>query len=151
MSLHIRSADRHLLQAGVKADVLLFDRKLAAEQPWTQRLWVYDLRTNKHFTLRKNPLRRDDLDDFVSSYASGRPRSERIDPSAGGPSPATSSSLATRSTWLAAPGWRDFRDGETRTRTGPDEVDLARMLHSRMARPGLEPGTPRFSVVCSTN
>jgi hypothetical protein len=40
MSLHIRSADRHLLQAGVKADVLLFDGKPAAEQPCTQRLWV---------------------------------------------------------------------------------------------------------------
>jgi type I restriction enzyme M protein len=64
---------------GVKANVLFFDRKPAAEQPWTQRLWVYDLRTNKHFTLKKNPLRREDLDDFVSSYASGRPRSERIE------------------------------------------------------------------------
>jgi hypothetical protein len=42
-------------------------------------VWVYDLRTNKHFTLKKNPLRRDDLDDFVSSYASGRPLSERIE------------------------------------------------------------------------
>jgi type I restriction enzyme M protein len=64
---------------GVKANVLFFDRKPAAEQPWTQCLWVYDLRTNKHFTLKKNPLRREDLDDFVSSYASGRPRSERIE------------------------------------------------------------------------
>jgi type I restriction enzyme M protein len=64
---------------GVKANVLFFDRKPAAEQPWTQRLWVYDLRTNKHFTLKKNPLRREDLDDFVSSYASGKPRSERIE------------------------------------------------------------------------
>jgi type I restriction enzyme M protein len=64
---------------GVKANVLFFDRKPAAEQPWTQRLWVYDLRTNKHFTLKKNPLRREDLDDFVSSYASGRPRNDRIE------------------------------------------------------------------------
>ena len=36
-------------------------------------------RINQHFTLKKNPLRREDLDDFVSSYASGRPRSERIE------------------------------------------------------------------------
>ena len=64
---------------GVKANVLFFDRKPAAEQPWTERLWVYDLRTNKHFTLKKNPLRREDLDDFVSSYASGRPRGERVE------------------------------------------------------------------------
>ncbi len=62
---------------GVKANVLFFDKKPAAEQPWTQRLWVYDLRTNKHFTLKKNPLRREDLDDFVSSYLPGRPRDER--------------------------------------------------------------------------
>ena len=64
---------------GVKANVLFFDRKPAAEQPWTQRLWVYDLRTNKHFTLKKKPLRRGDLDDFVSSYLPGRPRDERME------------------------------------------------------------------------
>jgi type I restriction enzyme M protein len=64
---------------GVKANVLFFDRKPAAEQPWTQTLWVYDLRTNKHFTLKKNPLHRDDLDDFVSSYMPGTARSERIE------------------------------------------------------------------------
>jgi len=52
----------------VKANVLFFDKKPAAEHPWTQSLWVYDLRTNKHFTLKKNPLRRDDLDDFVACY-----------------------------------------------------------------------------------
>jgi type I restriction enzyme M protein len=64
---------------GVKANVLFFDRKPAAERPWTQRLWVYDLRTNKHFTLKKKPLRRDDLNDFVSSYLPGRPRDERAE------------------------------------------------------------------------
>ena len=30
--------------------------------------WVYDLRTNKHFTLKQNPLTRADLDDFVACY-----------------------------------------------------------------------------------
>lgn len=64
---------------GVKANVLFFDKKPAAEQPWTQDLWVYDLRTNKHFTLKKNPLRRDDLDEFVSSYLPGKARSERVE------------------------------------------------------------------------
>jgi type I restriction enzyme M protein len=64
---------------GVKANVLFFDKKPAAEQPWTQRLWVYDLRTNKHFTLKKNPLRREDLDDFVSSYLPGKARDERTE------------------------------------------------------------------------
>ena len=32
-----------------------------------------------------------------------------------------------------------------------DRVTGALCGGSRMARPGLEPGTPRFSVVCSTN
>jgi type I restriction enzyme M protein len=35
---------------GVKANVIFFDRKPASEKPWTEKLWVYDLRTNKHFT-----------------------------------------------------------------------------------------------------
>ena len=41
------------------------------DRPWTERLWVYDLRTNKHFTLKQNPLRRADLDDFVTAYQPG--------------------------------------------------------------------------------
>jgi type I restriction enzyme M protein len=53
---------------GVKANVLFFDRKPARAQAWTDRLWVYDLRTNQHFTLKTNPLREDDLTDFVARY-----------------------------------------------------------------------------------
>jgi type I restriction enzyme M protein len=53
---------------GVKANVLFFDRKPAAEKPWTEKLWIYDLRTNKHFTLKENPLKRADLDDFVACF-----------------------------------------------------------------------------------
>jgi type I restriction enzyme M protein len=52
---------------GVKANVLFFDRKPAAEAPWTKELWIYDLRTNQHFTLKQNPLRREHLDDFVAA------------------------------------------------------------------------------------
>jgi type I restriction enzyme M protein len=47
---------------GVKANVLFFDCKPASETPWTKSLWIYDLRTNKHFTLKTNSLRRADLD-----------------------------------------------------------------------------------------
>src|SRR5215210_1143348 len=36
---------------GVKANVLFFDRKPGAKEPWTKKLWIYDLRTNKEFTL----------------------------------------------------------------------------------------------------
>ncbi|MCJ8504920.1 type I restriction-modification system subunit M [Kocuria flava] len=62
---------------GVKANVLFFDKKPASEQPWTRKLWVYDLRTNKHFTLKQNPMRRADLDDFVACCKPGRPHEER--------------------------------------------------------------------------
>ena len=53
---------------GVKANVLFFDRKPASETPWTQKLWIYDLRTNTHFTLKTNTLKYDDLKDFVACY-----------------------------------------------------------------------------------
>ncbi len=53
---------------GVKANVLFFDRKPASPTPWTKQLWVYDLRTNRRFTLKTAPLRRSDLDEFVSCY-----------------------------------------------------------------------------------
>jgi len=53
---------------GVKANVLFFDRKPAQEKPWTKKLWIYDLRTNMHFTLKENPLKREHLDDFVACY-----------------------------------------------------------------------------------
>jgi type I restriction enzyme M protein len=53
---------------GVKANVLFFDRKPGAEKAWTKELWIYDLRTNKHFTLKTSPLARGDLDEFVARY-----------------------------------------------------------------------------------
>ncbi len=53
---------------GVKANVLFFDRKPASETPWTQQLWIYDLRTNRDFSLKQKPLTRGDLDEFVACY-----------------------------------------------------------------------------------
>jgi type I restriction enzyme M protein len=53
---------------GVKANVLFFDRKPGSKTAWTKKLWVYDLRTNSHFTLKENRMSRKDLDDFVESY-----------------------------------------------------------------------------------
>jgi type I restriction enzyme M protein len=50
---------------------LFFDAKPAQEKPWTKKLWVYDLRTNRHFTLKANPLQRSDLDEFVECYKPG--------------------------------------------------------------------------------
>lgn len=37
-----------------------------------QKLWIYDLRTNKHFTLKTNPLTRADLDEFVELSQAGK-------------------------------------------------------------------------------
>jgi type I restriction enzyme M protein len=53
---------------GVKANVLFFDRKSASATPWTKDLWIYDLRTNKHFTLKTNPLTYEDLQDVIQCY-----------------------------------------------------------------------------------
>ena len=53
---------------GVMANVLFFDAKGAQEAAWTKRLWVYDLRTNMHFTLKTNSLKRSDLDEFVKCF-----------------------------------------------------------------------------------
>jgi len=53
---------------GVKANVLFFDRKPASPTPWTQQLWIYDLRTNQHFTLKTNPLRTEHLQDFIKCF-----------------------------------------------------------------------------------
>jgi type I restriction enzyme M protein len=57
---------------GVKANVLFFDFKRAQEKAWTSKLWVYDLRTNLHFTLKTKPLKRADLDEFVECYRPGK-------------------------------------------------------------------------------
>jgi type I restriction enzyme M protein len=53
---------------GVKANVLFFEKKPASETAWTKKLWVYDLRTNQDFTLKTNPLKDADLEDFVACY-----------------------------------------------------------------------------------
>ncbi len=53
---------------GVKANVIFFDNKPAAKEPWTKEIWYYDYRTNVHHTLKKNPLRISDLRDFIECY-----------------------------------------------------------------------------------
>jgi type I restriction enzyme M protein len=53
---------------GVKANVLFFDRKPGSDTAATKEVWYYDLRTNKHFTLKTRRLIRSDLDEFVECY-----------------------------------------------------------------------------------
>jgi type I restriction enzyme M protein len=54
---------------GVKANVLFFDNHPAAKTPWTKEIWIYDFRTNIHFTLKKNPMKLEDLMDFIGCYS----------------------------------------------------------------------------------
>jgi type I restriction enzyme M protein len=54
---------------GVKANVLFFDGKPASKEPWSKEVWIYDYRTNVHHTLKKNPLKLDDLKDFIECYS----------------------------------------------------------------------------------
>jgi type I restriction enzyme M protein len=53
---------------GVKANVLFFDNHAASKAPWTKEVWFYDYRTNIHHTLKKKPLRFEDLQDFIAQY-----------------------------------------------------------------------------------
>lgn len=53
---------------GVKANVIFFDNKPASKAPWTKEIWYYDYRTNVHHTLKKNPLKLEHLQDFITSY-----------------------------------------------------------------------------------
>jgi type I restriction enzyme M protein len=48
--------------------VIFFDNKPASKDPWTKEVWVYDYRTNIHHTLKKNPLKIEDLKDFIACY-----------------------------------------------------------------------------------
>jgi type I restriction enzyme M protein len=53
---------------GVKANVLFFDNREASPNPWTKEVWYYDYRTNIHHTLKKKPMRFEDLQDFIACY-----------------------------------------------------------------------------------
>jgi type I restriction enzyme M protein len=53
---------------GVKANVIFFDNREASKNPWTKEVWYYDYRTNVHHTLKKKPLRFEDLKDFINCY-----------------------------------------------------------------------------------
>ena len=53
---------------GVKANVLFFDNKPKDGKVHTKGVWIFDLRTNKHFTLKTKPLRFEDLQEFIAAY-----------------------------------------------------------------------------------
>lgn len=64
---------------GVKANVVFFDAAPRDDKVHTKGIWFYDLRTNKHFTLKQRPLALTDLSDFINCYhAKRRKESERF-------------------------------------------------------------------------
>jgi type I restriction enzyme M protein len=53
---------------GVKANVIFFENKGASPTHQTKEVWIYDYRTNIKHTLKKSPLKENDLNDFVKCY-----------------------------------------------------------------------------------
>lgn len=53
---------------GVKANVLFFDNRPAGKDVATREVWYYDYRTNIHHTLKRKPLRLEDLREFIDRY-----------------------------------------------------------------------------------
>ncbi|MBR6808638.1 MAG: N-6 DNA methylase, partial [Clostridia bacterium] len=53
---------------GVKANVLFYDKKPASPDMQTKEIWIYDFRTNIHFTLKQHPMTDADLTDFIQCY-----------------------------------------------------------------------------------
>ena len=53
---------------GVKANVIFFDKRPASPERQTKEVWIYDFRTNVHFTLRQHPMTDADLQDFIQCY-----------------------------------------------------------------------------------
>jgi type I restriction enzyme M protein len=66
---------------GVRTNVVFFDRPshCTDDRPRTTKIWVYDLRSGWQFAPDHDPLLRTDLDDFVSAYLPGRPRTDRVE------------------------------------------------------------------------
>ena len=48
--------------------MLFFDVFPASKDPLTREVWFYDYRTNIHHTLKKNPLKTSDLQEFLECY-----------------------------------------------------------------------------------
>lgn len=65
---------------GVKANVLFFDKKPVTMTPATKEIWIYDLRNNQNFSLRQNPIRPEDLTDFIQCYCADDPTQRKETP-----------------------------------------------------------------------
>ena len=63
---------------GVKANVLFFDNRAASKDTATKEVWYYDYRTNIHHTLKRKPLRLEDLREFIDCYHASN-RHQRVE------------------------------------------------------------------------
>jgi type I restriction enzyme M protein len=62
---------------GVKANVIFFDKGPTGKAPATKEVWVYDLRSDRNFSLRQRPIEQEDLTDFVRCYCAEDPTCRR--------------------------------------------------------------------------
>ncbi len=65
---------------GVKANVLFFDKRPTTKSPATKEVWVYDLRSNRNFSIRQNPITLEDLADFIHCYRADNPTRRKETP-----------------------------------------------------------------------
>ena len=80
---------------GVKANVLFLDKKRVSAEPNTKELWIYDLRTNRRFTLKERPRRAPiSTNSFPATHRGGATSAPR--PNTSGVSRMPSSSPAIR-------------------------------------------------------
>ena len=67
------ATDGHLVFVRCKSKCTLLDKKPATKTPATKEVWVYDLRSNRNFSLRQNPIGPEHLTDFVRCYRANDP------------------------------------------------------------------------------
>ena len=48
--------------------MLFFENAVAGPKVATKEVWIYDLRTNIHFALKRNPLTHEALKEFIDCY-----------------------------------------------------------------------------------
>ncbi len=61
---------------GVKANVLFFEKNEKSKKPATKEIWYYDYRTNVNHSPKKNPLRSENLQEFIDCYHPIKSRKE---------------------------------------------------------------------------
>lgn len=58
--------------------MLFFDNNPASRDLWAKEIWIYDYRTNIHYTLKKKQMKLEDLQDFFTCYSASN-RNDRME------------------------------------------------------------------------